>query len=234
MWLLQLGLGLLVRPRVQVLNAGLIPCSAAEALDFARGGNFTALSKAEFVVPESELAARAFWINLYNALTLHAMAVVGVKQSVLESIGFFDRFAYTISGQNLTLSQIEHGVLRGNKAVLGGKIFAASDARASFVLPLDARVHFALNCGALSCPPIRAYQAEKLDSQLEMATHAYLQDARVMDNTVWLPRLFSYYRTDFGAVLEFARRYRVDIPAQARVRFLPYSWRVTKLPSQFS
>jgi Protein of unknown function, DUF547 len=164
-------------------------------------------------------------LNLYNALTLHGLHAAGIRQTVLERAGFFGSFAYCVSGLNFSLNDIEHGVLRGNRAALLNRApFTSDDPRARMVLPLDARIHFALNCGALSCPPIRAYDAVRLEGQLELAAQSYLSSARVIGHTVWLPRLLEYYRADFGDPLEFAQRYRADLPATARVRFAPYDW----------
>ena len=84
----------------------------------------------------------------------------------------WSRFAYNIGGHNLTLDEIEHGILRGNKPHpsnhQGPPIFGdPADPRIRLaVTNFDPRIHFALNCGALSCPPIRIYTAEKLDKQV--------------------------------------------------------------------
>jgi hypothetical protein len=227
--LLRLGLGALWLPKVQVLNPNSsLPTSAKSALGWARSGDWANLERAAFVVPLEPNNARAFWLNLYNALTLHAMHTAGIQHSVLESLGFFSRFAYRVNGQSLTLNQMEHGILRGNRAALIGlPPFAAQDPRAKWMLPLEPRIHFALNCGAASCPPIRAYVAEQLNEQLELATHSYLSECRLEAGVVWLPRLLSYYPSDFGNPLGFARRYRPELPTTARVRYLPYSWAKT-------
>ncbi len=213
-------------PAARGLNPGSsLETSSSQALEWARAARWTDLERAQFDVPEGEVAARAFWINLYNALTVHAVHAAGVKSSVTAQRGFFDRFAYTVSGFAFSLNDIEHGVLRGNRAAfLRGAPFKPQNPRLGFVLPLDPRVHFALNCGARSCPPIRFYSAEHLDAQLDLATTAQLQDVRLEGNVVWLPRLMSYYAADFGEPLAFTRRYRPDLPATARVKFLPYDW----------
>ena len=220
--------GGLVRPKLEVLNAdGAALLSAEAALTSARAGDWTRLMDSRFDAPNTELAARAFWLNLYNALTLHALHMAGIEQTVLERAGFFGAFAYRVAGLDFSLNAIEHGVLRGNRAALFQRApFSSSDPRAQLTLPPDARIHFALNCGAHSCPPIRSYDAGKLEAQLELATQSYLQSARLEGATVWLPRLLDYYRSDFSDPLEFTRRYRSDLPAKARVRFEPYDWNV--------
>jgi hypothetical protein len=224
--LLRLGLSVMIKPNIQVLNIPSQALSAEAALALAREKDFRQLSRAQFRVPENPLEARAFWINLYNTLTLHAMQVAQVKTGILEVLGFYNRFAYQIGEHIFTLNEIEHGVLRGNRAVLIQKPFLITDPRAKFVLPLEPRIHFALNCGAASCPPIRAYTGTDLEAQLELATQSYLQDCKVEQGVVWLPRLFLYYPTDFGQALVFVRQYRPEIPVQARVRYLPYDWKL--------
>jgi hypothetical protein len=99
----------------------------------------------------------AFWINLYNALIVDAVITLGVKQSVQAVKGFFWRAAYTIGGQRFSAHDIEHGILRANAAhpAIPGPHFASGDPRRRHSLvQLDPRVHFALVCGARSCPPI--------------------------------------------------------------------------------
>jgi Protein of unknown function, DUF547 len=225
----QLLVSSLTRPKLEMLNAhGSLSITATQAFEAARAANWQALENAVFVAPDAELEARAFWLNLYNALTLHGMHAAKVKNTVLEVPGFYSRFAYRVSGLEFSLNDIEHGVLRGNRnALFSRPPFAPDDPRTKFELPLDARVHFALNCGAISCPPIRHYTADALETQLMLATQSYLGSARVEGNAVWLPRLLSYYPQDFGDPLEYTRRFRPELPATARVRFDPYSWKTT-------
>ena len=53
-------------------------------------------------------------------------------------------------------------------------MYFAGDERISLVVELDPRIHFTLNCGATSCPPIRVYSAPNLDSQLNRAAASFL------------------------------------------------------------
>jgi hypothetical protein len=110
-------------------------------------------------------AQRAFWINLYNLLVLDAVIVGDVQQSVTEGrlgqLAFFRRAAYTVDGRRVSLEDIEHGILRANRGspFLPGAHFHVADPRRAWSLPLDPRLHFALNCGGVSCPPLRPYTA---------------------------------------------------------------------------
>jgi hypothetical protein len=105
-----------------------------------------------------------------------------------------------------------------------GPHFASDDPRLAWSLPLDSRLHFALNCGGRSCPPIRSYSAEKLD----LATCVFLvATVEVGENSdeVWLSRILSWYRGDFGGregVLDFLIRY---LPAGERRDFYNHAAR---------
>jgi Protein of unknown function, DUF547 len=188
------------------------------------------LERTMYEAPSGLAEARAFWINLYNLLTLHGVFHARVRETVLEVPGFTKRFAYRVSELDFSLDDIEHGVLRENRALNGRAHFAPDDPKLGFTLPLEPRVHFALNCGAVSCPAIRAYDGQNLDHQLENAMKSYLSDARVEHGRVVLPRIFQWYARDFGsdprAALDFVRRYRTDLPKFAPVVFDEYDWRL--------
>ena len=90
-------------------------------------------------------------------------------------------------------------------------------------MPLDLRLHFALNCGGRSCPPIRSYSAEKLDEQLDMATRGFI-DASVEihpeKNELSISRIFQWYASDFGGregIIELLIDY---LPADERRDFI--------------
>eukprot|EP00091_Calanus_sinicus_P010377 TRINITY_DN24186_c0_g1_i1.p1 TRINITY_DN24186_c0_g1~~TRINITY_DN24186_c0_g1_i1.p1 ORF type:complete len:278 (+),score=39.79 TRINITY_DN24186_c0_g1_i1:264-1097(+) len=143
--------------------------------------NTAALLK--FIKPETfnEEKRKAFFINIYNSLTVHAMvyqAQIGrLPESPVKVPGFWKIHCYNIGGSVYTLDEIEHGVLRTNNGhpAAGKPQFDESDPRLKVALTkLDPRIHFALNCGARSCPPIRIYTEERIDNQLEMATKSFV------------------------------------------------------------
>ena len=130
----------------------------------------------------------AFFINVYNALIVHATIVKGVPDNALKRLKFFDEAKYDIGGLQYSANDIEHGVLRSNRpspaaiGVLLGKPelsrgpFKNGDARRECcITPMDPRIHFALVCGAKSCPPIRVFKGEDIDEQLEDDTFAFIE-----------------------------------------------------------
>jgi len=195
-------------------------------------------------------AARlAFWLNLYNALIIHAVIAYGPRGRITEVAGVFERAAYVVGGWRLSADDIEHGILRANAGhpFLPGARFESGDPRRALALErLDPRLHFALNCGAESCPPINFYDADRFDAQLDLAARHFLSTGGLrLDRaarTVHLSRIFSWYAADFGGAW-FGYRRRAALlrtvaawaaPEQVeylrahadglRVRFLPYDW----------
>ena len=179
----------------------------AALLDLA--GTLCALPISDVLGPSAPLSERkAFWLNLYNVLVLHSTAVFGAPQDAEARGNYFSGrsgAAYTVGGLTFCLDDIEHGVLRGNAPTVGGAtLFAADDARLAYALPppLDPRIHFALNCGARSCPPIKVYSAARLDEELELATRAFLEEDLSPDvpaGVLTCTKLLDWYGGDFGA-----------------------------------
>ena len=148
--------------------------------------------------------ATAFWLNLYNALIIHANISIGPPRNMIERSRFFGSLGYYIGGYKYTLSEIEHAILRGNRKPPASfsRLFKRNDPRMTHVIPnLDPRIHFALVCGAKSCPPIRVYDAKNLDTALQWATEGFCSEEVIVNEakrTVTLSRIFQWYAKDFG------------------------------------
>lgn len=195
----------------------------------------------------------AFWINMYNALVIHGIIALGLRQSVWEAGPFFRRVRYLVGGQIFSLDDIEHGILRGNRrgpsrlrrqfrAAWGRLPFPTSDPRLRFrVEKLDPRIHCALVCGSRSCPPIEAYHPQTIDEELDIAAAHFVNsrqvEVRPAEDCLVLSRIFSWYRRDFeeacGSLPAFLLRYLLDPAARdylatvgerVRIRFTPYDW----------
>jgi len=186
----------------------------------------------------------AFWINIYNTMVIHGVIELGLQRSVKEVSRFFDRLLYNIGGHRFSLNEIEHGILRGNRRhpYRLWKPFRRSDPRLTFAVhPVDPRIHFALVCGARSCPPIGFYEAEKIDFQLQLAAASFVNSPQVRvlpgEDTLSLSMIFKWYKSDFGAdknglietVLQFLdegelREYLEQNRARIRISYQPYDW----------
>ncbi|XP_065192148.1 uncharacterized protein LOC135823229 [Sycon ciliatum] len=146
---------------------------------------------------------KAFFLNVYNALTVHGLAnMESLPSSVLEAQDFWSRTCYDIGGHVYSLDDIEHGILRANRPHPAKKqpCFAEDDPRLSLAMDkVDPRIHFALVCGAKSCPPINVYSAKNLNFGLEAATRNFCDgEVRVQDSKVSMSKIFLWYGCDFG------------------------------------
>lgn len=146
---------------------------------------------------------KAFWLNLYNGLV--QLRLAGDKTLFEDRERFYDSEILQLKDRPLSLNQIEHGVLRRSRSLytLGyfQRWFVADWERQLHVERLDARIHFALNCGAESCPAVYYYSPERLEAQLDRATQNFLQQDVSYDrasDTLSLSRLFFWFNGDFG------------------------------------
>ena len=184
---------------------------------------------------ESESARIAFWLNVYNARLRHALWERRSSGHLLRHRRMFRNATYELAGLRYSLDQIEHGLLRGNRRPPFAlrRTLPADDPRLGAAPPHpDPRIHFALNCGAVSCPPVRSYSAAGLDAELEAATSAYIAAESELDETeglLRLPGLMRLYRADFedlGGVAAYALRYLAPETEAAAldVSFAPFDW----------
>jgi len=151
---------------------------------------------------------RAFWINLYNALTVRLVLQHYPVDSILDidlSGGFIDsligdgpwqRKLAVVEGADLSLDDIEHRILRP--------------------IWTDPRIHYALNCAALGCPNLQgaAFTAANTDALLESAARGFVNHSRgvrIFDGDLIVSSLYLWYEDDFGgdevSVIAHLRRY---------------------------
>lgn len=185
-------------------------------------------------------AALAFWLNVYNAA---AQLLLSRRPALFDSRWrFFREPAITVSDTELSLDDIEHGILRGRRSKYGlGYLprVARSGFDSAYRFDIDPRLHFALNCGAASCPAIFAYEPSTVDQTLDDATKSYLAQTVTYDatkNRVRVPRVCLWFVGDFGGlsgIRVFLERYEQIPPAsKPLIRFTAYDW--TKAPRQFA
>ena len=179
----------------------------------------------------SEAERMAFWIDAYNILAIEWVVREDPEESIRDIGNFlfpvWKRTVARIDGREVSLDEIEHDILR----------------------PMgDPRIHGAVVCASLSCPPLRRepYRPATLDAQLDDNVRTWLADPRKGlridrdENVVWLSSIFKWFREDFEAVggpLAFARRHAPEAQARwladhadrARVRHLDYDWSLNAL-----
>jgi hypothetical protein len=149
----------------------------------------------------------AYWANLYNAKTIDIVLDAYPVKSIKDiSLGGSLTAAFTggpwmakvlkVAGQDLSLDDIEHGILR--------PVFK------------DPRVHYSVNCASIGCPNLmrEAFTGAKLDAQLDAGATAYINNARglnVSGGKVMASSIYDWFKADFGGnaagVLAHAKTY---------------------------
>jgi hypothetical protein len=132
---------------------------------------------------------RAFWINLYNALTVRTILKNYPVDSIRDissgflSFGPWDEKIITIENTELSLNDIEHRILR----------------------PIwqDARLHYAVNCASIGCPNLaaHAFTATNGEALLEAAAAAYINHPRgvqIQNGVLHVSSIYDWFKIDFG------------------------------------
>lgn len=188
--------------------------------------------------------ATAFWINAYNFFMLAYLLEERPGGELVGSVwdyggrynpfrdSVFTRDEFAVGGRLYSLDEIEKETLLGREFSNNGWF--------------DARVHFAVNCAAVGCPPLRheIYKAGSIDRQLSDNIRLAFNTSRhlkVTGNTLYLSSLFDWYASDFegatGDILDFVRQYASDqmaatLPENPRIRYIDYDWRLNR-PENF-
>mmetsp|Transcript_56071 Transcript_56071/g.132079 ORF Transcript_56071/g.132079 Transcript_56071/m.132079 type:complete len:382 (-) Transcript_56071:160-1305(-) len=189
-------------------------------------------------------ARAAFFINIYNSLLIHAICALGPPADLLSRLRLYAVASYRIAGASFSLNDIENGILRSNRPApgpLSKAPFSSADPRSKFIQPsCDPRVHFALNCGAKGCPPVRFYSPEGLDAELDKATRAFCAgiDLDAEKGEVLLSEIFKWYKDDFTTdgktLLQYIGPYlsaekqaalaAMEQKGAVKVGYQPYDW----------
>ena len=193
---------------------------------------------------KSKERALSFWINAYNFFMIaHILDNPKQDGDLIDSVKdygnfinpykVFDKAKFNIGGKQYSLSTIEKEILLGKKYQNKGW--------------KDARVHFAVNCASVGCPPLRQtiYTPDNINSLLTQNTRLALQTSRhlrIEGDTLYLTELFDWYKNDFvedaGSIRSFIKQYtykeRHDaIEDATSIRYIDYDWALNR-PSNFS
>lgn len=178
----------------------------------------------------------AFWINIYNAYTQHFLRS-DPSLYLSDRPAYFAKPQVALAGAQVSLEDIEHGVLRRGATIWTLGHLRVLWTRSAFIRrfavdAVDYRIHFALNCGARSCPPVMPYREETLDAQLDAISADYLRREVMVDaaaEQVQVPALLLWFSADFGgsaaAKRRILQRHGILLPGSApSIRYLEYDW----------
>jgi len=186
---------------------------------------------ASFLITDNQ--KKAFWINVYNA---HIQIFLSQNPELFENRGkYFSTKRIAIAQEELSFDDIEHGIIRSSKFKLAlGLIrnpFAGEFEKKFRTRETDGRVHFALNCGAKSCPLVATYDAKNFDAKVDRVAKSFLNKMSNYDtstNTLTTTTLFSWFRGDFGGkkgVLQLLKKYDI-VPQNSKpaIEYSSYDW----------
>jgi len=193
-------------------------------------GELAGLTKEEYdkmTDPEK----KAMWINAYNGITLRSIIDHYPVKSIKDIEGVWDKTNWSVAGRDVTLDEIEHKILRVD-------------------FP-DAKIHFAVNCASIGCPPLlnKPFMPETLNMQLDEVTKLFLNNPirNIVDtnnNLITTSQIFQWFGNDFikyysthdfnhlsaeeQAVLNFIFTYtdhdNIDKNANWKFDYTPYDW----------
>ena len=180
---------------------------------------------AKVPLPDDPKARLAYWCNAYNANVLFQAMMERAKPgftSVLDVDGFFDARPITVAGEPMNLNFLENERIRSMD---------------------DPRIHAALVCAALSCPPLRdeLFVADRIDEQLDDQCRRWVNDTtknRIEEDTLLISEIFNWYGDDFedeavGGVTGFLKRYAdpdgplarfLETHPEPTIEWMPYDW----------
>ena len=157
----------------------------------------------------------AFYINLYNASMVRAVAdrYRAGWTPAADEFGVFKAPVVRLRGKATSLDHIENGIVR--------KEFD------------EPRIHVALVCGAVSCPPIldRAWRGKTLEATLEARMRKFLTDRSRNDirpREVRLSKIFEWFKGDFekggGSLVDYMQMHGAKIVDGATISHIEYDW----------
>ena len=160
--------------------------------------------------PTNQQEALAWYINAYNAWMIQKIFDHWPNEGPLDaSLLFFHKKSIRVAGKRMSFQHLENEIIR--------KKFD------------EPRIHFALNCASLSCPPLhdQAFQSKTLDRTLQKLTKDYINNNAFAliekQNEVQISKIFEWYHEDFGGtenLLNYINQYRnKPLSTQKKVTF---------------
>ena len=166
----------------------------------------------------------AYWVNLYNALTVQVILTHYPVSSIMDisydllSRGPWSEPLIIVEGFELSLDDIEHQILR--------PVFK------------DNRIHYAVNCASVSCPNLQtdAFTHDNIESLLDRGAKQYINHSRgvnIVNNKVMLSSIYDWYASDFGdgeaEILDHIARFadddlRLELEGKEEIDEYFYDW----------
>ena len=158
----------------------------------------------------------AYWINTYNAFTVKLIIDNYPISSIKDIESPWDIQFINLGDKTFSLNDIEHKILRKMN---------------------DPRIHFGIVCASISCPKLQneAFEASKLNDQLDNATKEFLTDPsknNFTETSIKISKIFKWFAKDFkneGTLVDFLNNYsEITISQNAKKTFKDYDWNLNE------
>ncbi len=153
---------------------------------------------------------RAYWINLYNALTVavvlneYPLRSIQDVSSGIFTVGPWKKKLIRVENEELSLDDIEHRILR----------------------PIwqDPRLHYAVNCASIGCPNLQdeAFTAVNTERLLDKGAREYINHPRAVkinsSGKLLVSSIYIWFNDDFGGdtgVIEHLKQFAKPTLANA-------------------
>ncbi len=159
----------------------------------------------------------SYWINMYNVSTIKLICDRYPIKSIMDIEMAFDLLIVKLGDKEYSLNQVE-------------KVFLNKFN--------DPRVHFAINCGAVSCPPLmnKSYRASTLNKTLRERTVAFINDPlqnEFSTTELKLSKIFEWYKEDFTktniTLITYLNQFsKVQMAQGIKISYKEYDWSLNK------
>jgi hypothetical protein len=166
----------------------------------------------------SQVEKKAFWLNAYNAWTIKLVLERYPVNSIKDvSAKPWDKRFIKVGVNTHTLNDIENKIIRRQFK--------------------DARIHFAVNCAAISCPKLsnKAFTLLNVEKELDRLTKEFFksENVKLVEKSAQLSKIFEWYAEDFiqesESVLNFVEQYSgMTFHPKVKVSYLDYNWKLNK------
>ncbi|XP_057491121.1 uncharacterized protein LOC130776896 [Actinidia eriantha] len=152
----------------------------------------------------------AFWINIHNALVMHAFLAYGIPQNNIKRVFLLLKAAYNVGGHVVSADTIQNSILgcrmsrpgQWLRLLLASRTkFKTGDARQAFAINRpEPLLHFALCSGSHSDPAVRIYTPKRVSQELEVAKEEYIRSTFGVrkDHKILLPKIVESFAKDSG------------------------------------
>ncbi|XP_058754795.1 uncharacterized protein LOC131627954 [Vicia villosa] len=157
--------------------------------------------------PDEKLA---FWINVHNALVMHAFLAYGIPQNNVKRVLLLLKAAYNVGGHTVSADTIQNTILGCRMSRPGQWFrvffssrtkFKAGDGRQAFAIEQpEPLLHFALCSGNHSDPAVRVYTPKRVHRELEVAKEEYIRATFGVrkDQKILLPKIVDSFSKESG------------------------------------